>query len=194
MSFVQTLFGWQYRGWAAVAAVALTLFFVFVLFPRATAKTGSTRNSVVDLQKAYTPEMFVEVLRGWSRSKAEAVGVMKRENIVKLDLIFPVLYALAFALSYAALSGRPQPTPLDFVLFVAPLVAGLFDYIENGLHLYLLRGVDNAEQVEQAARAGAFSPSLVFAASVFAHAKYVLLGVGLVALAGALVQLIRARF
>ena len=195
MNFVQSFYGWQWRGWAALVAVAAAFVFMLVLFPRASAKTGSDKNNVVDLQKAYTPEMFAGVLRGWSTAggKDDAVGIMKRENIIKLDLIFPIVYALAFALSYAALSGRRQPTALDFVLFVTPFVAGLFDLIENSIHLCLLRGVNTADDVEAAVKAGAFRPSLVFAASAFAHAKYLLLLVSLVALAWVVIQRLRAR-
>ena len=193
MNFVQSFYGWQGRGWAALVAVAVTLVFMFVLFPWASAKTGSRQNRVVDLQKAYTVEMFTGVLRGWSTPKTKeedtqenretlrnAVGIMKRKNIRNFDLAFPVVYALALALSYASLSGRREPTALDFVLFLTPFVAGLFDLVENGIHLYLLSGVNTADDVEAAVKAGKFSPSLVFAASAFAHAKYLLLAVSLV--------------
>ena len=207
MNFIQSFYGWQWRGWAALVAVAVACVFMFVLFPRASAKTGSSKNRVVALQKAYTVEMFTSALRDWSTPKTEeekreenkealrnAVGTMKRENIEKLDFIFPVAYALAFALSYAWLSGRRQPTALDFALFLTPFVAALFDFIEDGIHLRLLSGVNTADDVEAAARAGAFNPSLVFAASAFAHAKYVLLTVSLAALGWGVVQWLRARF
>ena len=196
MNFVQSLYGWQWRGWAALIAIVVAFVFMLVLFPRASAKTGSDVNNVVDLQKAYTLEMFAGVLRGWSTAagaKEDAVGIMKRENIIKLDLIFPVVYALALALSYATLSGRRQPTALDFVLFVTPFVAGLFDLIENSIHLYLLSGVNTAADVEAAVKAGAFRPSLVFAASAFAHAKYVLLLVSLAAVVWGVIQWLKAR-
>jgi hypothetical protein len=207
VNFIQSFYGWQWRGWAALVAVAVACVFMFVLFPRASAKTGSSKNRVVALQKAYTVEMFTSALRDWSTPKTEeekreenkealrnAVGTMKRENIEKLDFIFPVAYALAFALSYAWLSGRRQPTALDFALFLTPFVAALFDFIEDGIHLRLLSGVNTADDVEAAARAGAFNPSLVFAASAFAHAKYVLLTVSLAALGWGVVQWLRARF
>ena len=207
MNFVQSFYGWQWRGWAALVAIAVAFVFMLVLFPRASAKTGSKKNNVVALQKAYTLEMFTGVLRGWSTPKTKedereenretlrsAVGIMKRENILKLDFIFPVAYALALALPYAWLSGRRQPTALDFVLFLTPLVAGLFDIIENSIHLYLLRGVNNAADVEAAIEAGAFRPSLIFAASAFAHAKYVLMLVSFAALAWVAFQWLKARF
>lgn len=207
MNFVQTFYGWEWRGWAALVAVVVSCVFMFILFPRASAKTGSSKNNVVALQKAYTLEMFTGVLRGWSTPKTEedereenketlrnAVGIMKRENIKKLDFIFPVIYALAFALSYAWLTGRRQPTALDFVLFLTPFVAGLFDIIENSIHLCLLRGVNTADDVETAIKAGTFRPSLIFAASAFAHAKYVLLLVSFASLVWVAFQWLKARF
>ena len=196
MNFVQSFYGWEWRGWAALVAMAVASLFMLVLFSRASAKTGSDKNNVIHLQRAYTPEMFAGVLRSWSTAagaKPEAVGIMKRENIIKLDLIFPVVYALALALSYAALSGRRQPTALDFVLFLTPFVAGLFDLVENSIHLYLLRGVNTAADVEAAVKAGTFRPSPVFAASAFAHAKYVLLLVSGAALVWGVIQCLRAR-
>lgn len=210
LDLIRTLYGWQWRGWAALLFVAVTLFFMFVLFPRASARTGSKKNRVTDLQKAYTPEMFAGVLKSWSEPGTEeekreenrealrnAVGVMKRENIITLDFLFPLVYALAFAFSYAALSGRRQPTALDFVLFLTPLVAGLFDYVENLIHLRLLRGIETSADVVRAAEAGAFSPSLVFLASAFAWAKYLMLGVSLAAVVGAaglaLIHWLKAR-
>lgn len=207
LNLINSVYGWQWRGWLALLALAASLALMFVFFPRASARTGSKQNKVVDLQRAYTPEMFAGVLKGWSVPKTDedrreenretlknAVGIMKRENIIKLDLVFPLLYALSFAFSYAVLSGRRQPTALDFVLFLTPFVAGLFDYAENFIHLRLLRGVETVADVERVEAAGGFSPTPVFAASSFAHAKYVLLGVSLLALVVALAQLIRARF
>lgn len=183
MEFVKALYSWPLRGWAALFTLAVGLLFAFVLFPSAIRKTGSEKNRVVALQRAYTAAQFRDVLRGWSAAKDDAVGIMKRENIIKLDLIFPFVYALLFAFAYAWARGNREPGGLDLVLFLAPLVAGLFDLIENALHLYLLRGVNVADDVEKTA----FSPALVFAASAFAHAKYALLLVSLIAIVVALV-------
>lgn len=173
IDLIQALYAWQHRGWVAYFSVLLALLFAAVLFPRATAKTGSRENNVVDLQKAHTVERFTEVLLGWSKKSGNpnAVGVMKRENIVKLDLMFPIIYALALAFSYACARGNRDPGALDLIIFLCPIVAGLFDIVENSLHLQLLSGVNNEADV----KAASFSPSLVRTASVFAHAKFALL-------------------
>lgn len=175
IDLLQSLYGWQHRGWVAYFSVLLALLFATVLFPRAIAKTGSCENKVVDLQTAYTVKRFTEVLLGWSKNsgKQDAVGVMKRENIIKLDFIFPVVYALALAFAYACARGNRNPGALDLVLFICPIIAGLFDLVENSLHLHLLSGVNTETKV----KAASFSPQLVFTASAFAHAKYALLAV-----------------
>lgn len=204
MECIQDFYGCQWRGWVALVASVAALVFMFVLFPRASAKTGSKKNDVRALQMAYTPEMFVGVLRGWGTPKTEeeargenretlrnAVGTMKRKNIRNLDIAFPFVYALALGFAYAWLSGRRQPTALDFVLFLTPFVAGLFDLIENAIHLYLLSGVNTADDVDAAVNAKKFKPSLVFAASAFAHAKYLLLLVSAAAVLWAACQWLR---
>ena len=180
MNLLQSLYGLPWRGALALLMIAGTLVFALVLFPAASRKSGSSSNKIVDLQRAYTAQMFANVLRAWSATNRDAVGIMKYENIQKLDFIFPWLYALALAFGYAVLSGRREPTSLDFVLFVTPLVAALFDCIENGLHLRLLANINTHTDVEAAIRDGRFDHSLVFTASAFAYAKYLLLSVSAV--------------
>jgi hypothetical protein len=181
MSFFHSLYSWHWRGWAAVAAFGLALFFARVLFPAASARAGGSK--VVELQRAHTPESFRKVLEKWSASRADAIGIMKRENIVKLDFIFPVLYGLCFAFAYAAFRGNSNPGSLDILVFSLPFVAGLFDWIENSLHLLLLRGITTASHLEGVE----FPSSLVFTASFFAHAKFALLGISLLSLVPALI-------
>jgi hypothetical protein len=171
----RSVYGLPWRGVAALVLIAATAVFALRLFPAAARRTGSPDNKVTDLQLAYTADMFGGVLRAWSKTNPNAVGIMKSENIKRLDFIFPLLYGLALALAYAALTGRRQPTALDCVLFLTPLVAALFDYIENSVHLYLLSGIETSADVEKAIGERRFADSVVFIASVFAHAKYVLL-------------------
>lgn len=180
MQLVESLYAWPARAAAAILAIIVCQVFMLVLFPSATLKTGSDKNKVTDLQQAHTVKRFREVLLGWcdAGGNPNAVAVMKRENIIKLDIAFPFAYALALAFAYAAARGNAAPGRLDLALFLAPLVAGLFDLVENGLHLYLLNGVNTRAQAE----AADFSPALVFAASAFARAKYLLLLVSLVSI------------
>jgi hypothetical protein len=181
MTAMLCYYGWSCRRSAALALTALALVFMFVWFPAASRDSGSAANRVVTLQRAYTPAMFVDVLRRWSASRNDAVSIVKHENILRLDSIFPAVYGLALAFAYASLSGRSRPTTRDAVFFLVPIVAAMFDYLENTAELVLLRGIDTAADVEAAARAGAFPVPLVLFASACAHAKYGLL---LVAFAG----------
>lgn len=189
LDLIRSMYGWPLRGWVALITVLLVILFMNYLFPRASGLTGSCKNNVVDLQKAHTVERFVNVLLSWSKNsgKADAVRVMKRENIIKLDLLFPFIYALALAFSYACARGNREPSTLDLIIFLCPLVAGLFDLIENSIHLYLLSGVNTEEDV----KAASFSPALVFTASAFARVKFVLLLVSAVAIIGAIVGRLR---
>ncbi|MBA2303884.1 MAG: hypothetical protein H0W08_14795 [Acidobacteria bacterium] len=185
-------FGWQYRGWAALAATTATLYFVAVLFPAAAKRSGSPENRIVDLQRAYTRKAFISVLECWSASKPDAVGLLKRHNLVALDLVFPALYAMSFGFGYAWLRARREPTPADTVLFLAPLVAASFDYVENGIHLSLLSEIDTIADVRRTAASGGFGPVPIAAASAAAHAKYLLLTVSAVGILIAAFHRLRA--
>jgi hypothetical protein len=186
-ALVARLFGSSYRGIVAIAGLALVALYMSVLFPAASIKSGSPDNKVVDLQRSYDVDTFVNVLRRWSEKNEGAVGIMKKENIWKLDSSFPLLYGLTFAFLFAWLTGRPRPTRLDAVLFVTPLAAALFDYMENTLELYALRGIETLANVNTAAETNAFPAAAILGQSVCAHIKYVLLLVSLVALVIALV-------
>lgn len=179
METVRALYAWQRRGWAAMAAIALSLYFATVLFPAAARCSGSSENRVVDLQRARSRHDFIAVLEQWSTSRPDAVGVMKRHSIVALDFVFPVVYAAAFAFTLAWLSGRRDPTTTELLFFIAPLAAALLDYVENNLHLHLLAGIDTLDDVRAAEAAGGFSATSIALASLFAHLKYALLGISL---------------
>lgn len=117
---------------------------------------------------------------------AEGPVAFKR-MVVSLDFTFPVLYTL-FAIGLTTrmwgLMGRSRRwLP---VAMTAGLTAGVFDMIENSIHLWLLRGLGTWEQVASAD----FSTLLVFGASVFAAIKYgLLLGFIALAVAGPIVSL-----
>jgi hypothetical protein len=189
----RALYAWQYRSIAAALAVGLVLVFALWAFPAAAARSGSVRNKVLDLQRAYTVPRFTAVLKAWSDSNPDAIGIIKRESIVKLDLIFPALYAFALAFAYAALSGRREARHIDVALVILPFAAAALDYVENGLHLLLLSGVNTKRDLEAAVDADAFTPSLVLLASLAAHTKYLLLLLSLAGIVAALVRRVIGR-
>ena len=175
---------WKPRPWAALVLIALSLVFMLGLFPRAAALSGSKENRVMDLQKAYTPVQFESVLTAWSKTDDRAVGLVKSENIIKLDFVFPLVYSLALALTFAALAGGRTRTRWATVFLIAPFVAAALDYAENVTHLWLLSGIETRAQVEAAVTAHVFSPALVFLASAFAYVKYRLLLISALSIVG----------
>ena len=181
----------SHRGKAAVMLIVAAVFFMTVLFPAAARHSGSPENRVIDLQTAFTKARFETVLWSWSARQDNAVEIVRRDNIAKLDLFFPAIYGLALAFSYAALLGSRSPTRRDWLFVLAPIAAAAFDYAENLTHLTLLDGIDTRADVEQAIASGRFNPGLIFLASAFATAKYLLL---LVSLAGIIVALMRRLF
>ena len=177
------LFGIPGRGALALAGFALVLMFAVVLFPAVSARSGSPANRVTDLQRAFTIDQFVGVLRRWSAMNPRAVGIIKYDAIIRLDFVFPLLYGFALAFAYAALSGRWQPAAFDRMFFTMPFAAAAFDFVENLLHLYLLRGITNGRDVEAAAKRGAFNAAAIAIAWSAAHLKFAILLASLIGLA-----------
>jgi hypothetical protein len=174
-------FLWKPRVRAALLLAVVSLAFMVFLFPRAARMSGSAENRSTDLQKAFTTGQFESALTTWSKTSDRAVGLVKSENIIKLDFIFPVLYSLALALSFAALAGGRRRGRWSTVFLVAPFVAAALDYAENLTHLYLLSGIDTSAQVDAAVSGHVFDPTLVFLAASFARVKSVLLLICLLA-------------
>ena len=84
-------------------------------------------------------------------------------------------------------AGR-GPSRLDLFFVAAPLIAGLFDYVENALELLLLRGIDTMQDVLTATARHAFDPRLVSAAFAASSLKFAWLYLGL---AGVLFGVVR---
>jgi len=186
---LERCYAWRWRGPAALALMILVILYAVVLYPAVSVRSGSATNRITDLQNAASAEAFIGALRRWSASNPQAVGILKRDNLIRLDSSFPVVYGFFLALGYAWASGQRPPTRATLVRFGAPLLAAAFDYGENALHLFLLRGVETLDDVNRAAGAGQFTTPVVAAAWTCAHAKDVLI----VASAGSLILAIGAR-
>ena len=147
------------------------LIFSFVLFPTMNLMYRDVNApTVVDLQLAFTPDRFRETLRQWSEAYGNAIETFKLELIV-LDYVFPLVYATMLGFGFAWARDSRSPTRWETVFFAMPFAAGLFDWLENSLHLRLLANMHRAADVEVAE----FAPALVLGASAFAVAKIVLL-------------------
>jgi hypothetical protein len=176
-ALVDKLFGLPFRGWLALVGLALFLLFSF-LFGRVTAAYQTERPLIPPLQRAWSGAAFESVLQKWGANDPRAPEIYKRDNLIKLDLLFPVIYSCFFAFAYAWARGVKAPANgWDYFFFVAPFVAALFDYGENSMHLYLLRGVDTAAQLKGAT----FPDALVRLSASFSLVKFVLFGVGMFA-------------
>jgi hypothetical protein len=183
-TLVDKLFGLPFRGWLALAAFVLFALFSFVLFNQVTTRYQTKGERMFRLQRACSASEFKTVLEEWSRNNSRAAEIYKRDNLIKLDLLYPLIYSCYFAFAYAWARGVKTPASRwDYIFFLAPFCCALFDYCENSMHLYLLRGIDTRGQVE----AANFPDALVHLSAIFSYIKFVLFGVGSVAWLVALV-------
>src|SRR5262245_6768116 len=155
------------RGWLALYFLVISVFVqAFFSHPNFVYREANEAG-VVPLQLAFTVSKFKEILLSWSD-----VGIFK-QSLWQIDFVFPLAYAGLLAFAYAWSRRNENPSRRDRFFFLAPFVAALCDWIENSLHLYLLRNVDTVEQ----AKAATFSGALVFAASAFAAIKIALIAI-----------------
>jgi hypothetical protein len=163
------LYATRQRGWVALSSLVLCVFLRAFFVHPAFAYRGDSPHDVLDLQLAFTAGRFREVLSSWASVETFARGVRM------IDFAFPLAYAAVLAFGYAWSRGNATPMRRDRLLFLAPFAAALCDWGENGLHLYLLRGVRNGADA-----AAHFPAALVFAASALAALKFLLAGLVLV--------------
>jgi hypothetical protein len=178
------LYATRKRGWLAFYFLILSIFTqAFFTHPNFVYREAG-KASVLSLQRAFTVTRFRVILESWSD-----IGILK-QSLLQIDFIFPLAYAGLLAFAYAWSRRNEKPTRGDRFFFLAPFVAALCDWIENSLHLFLLRDVDTVEQ----AKAASFSGALVFAASAFAAIKIALIVIVAIAiLALLLLALFRNR-
>jgi hypothetical protein len=143
--------------------------------------------TVVDLELTFDADRFRHGLLRWSAAHDGAARAFKL-SVATFDMLFPPAYAALMAALYtwAARGGRRQPMQ---ALQLAPWAAAGFDYVENGLLLWLLRGVNHAAGVV----AARFPEGAVVLMSTCAALKFALLGLtaaaALLALAGRITAL-----
>jgi Patatin-like phospholipase len=161
---VWRIYATRERGWFALYFLVLFIFVqAFFSHPDFIYREAN-KSCVVSLQLAFTVSKFKSILLSW-----QSIAIFKR-SVLEIDFIFPPVYAGLLAFGYAWSRRNTLPGKLDRFFFLAPVAAAAFDYIENCLHLYLLRGVDMPAQVEESN----FPAALVIAASTFALLKIIL--------------------
>lgn len=185
MNLIESLYAYPCRGVVALITGVLFFYFSFVLFPLVTKRYETRKSLMPRLQKAYRADNFKAILQDWSGKDERAAAIYKWDNLISLDLLFPLVYACFLAFAYASARGHERPLRWwDYLFFVAPFVVALLDYVENGLHLYLLRGVDTRAQVD----AANFSAPLVLFASALSYVKALSIAVGIFAWLAALIH------
>ncbi len=145
-----------------VLTVAFMLFFSSA--DRA-AREGTP--GVIELELAFSEDRFSDIVHQW----AVAGTLPLQQRNLWIDFLFPCTCAvlLSSLLAWVA-GGSYEEWSRGFVILLAlPLVAGLLDWVENVLLLFLLK--DSSD----------FSAPLIFMASAVSLIKWVLLLVSVLA-------------
>jgi hypothetical protein len=148
---------------------------LFLLYFSATERAAPEGTpGVMGLELAFTEERFNGIVDQWA--EAGTLGVQQRN--LWLDLLFPFAYAglLTGLLGRLALPSLGEPKLGLPILVTLPLVAGVLDWIENGLLIWLL------------GQGHYHGPILVFLMSMVSSFKWLLL---LVSGAAIIYQLLR---
>jgi hypothetical protein len=146
-------------------SAVLTLLFILFFDVSARAAVGSGSASFIELQMAFTTGRFADVLVQWDHG----IDAMKN-TVITLDYLFPIVYAILLS---GLVARSRAATGAHSTAFLVPWVAAACDWIENSIHLWLLRDVHSA------AGASGFAAPLVTGASAIAAAKYLLIALSL---------------
>ncbi|MGC8786355.1 MAG: hypothetical protein ACP5Q1_02900 [Anaerolineae bacterium] len=170
-----------YLKMAHASVVGLTLLLTvlaFVAFAYFDQARPPGTAGVVALQLAFSAEAFQSIVKQWGASGVQAYRV----STLYVDSWFPIVYASLLA-SLIALLTHKLGKAFDKVtlFFTLPFVATLLDWVENALHLILLRNPDR------------FSPMLVLVASLAAAIKWGIIGFSALLVLYFLAQRIGAR-
>ena len=145
---------------------ALVLFWALFLFPRSNkAFQGPGDPHIAALQLSWGLNRFEDVLGSWIQSRGPSAIDSLRNQLVVLDLLFPVTYAL---LGGALLAFVWPAGALSNWFLGAPFIACVADWAENAFLLIAIRDIPPVEH-------GAIPVWAVITASSFASLKFALL-------------------
>jgi hypothetical protein len=117
-------------GWLVLVLFAGEMFFNALILPRQQAKLEAASGGIgpIDLQLFYTPEKVYSMVAAYG----EAMRADYRTFELTVDLIYPIVYTLFFALLITWLFRRGFAADHSIQrLNVVPLGAWLFDLLEN---------------------------------------------------------------
>ena len=137
--------------WISGLATLLLTVVMIVVFAPLGEKGGI---EIVALQFSFTPDRFAAIVARWGDD-----GVALFRSRMWLDYLYPTAYSFLLAGLLFRKSGKGT-----FVW--VPFLAGLFDFIENTIHLKILGKPNLFSPLF------AFSPSLVLLASLLATVKW----------------------
>ena len=167
------------RPWVSIVSLLAVLlaFVAFAAFDR--ARPAGTPG-VVSLELAFSAGEFARVLREWG---PQGVAAYERSTFL-VDYWFPLAYALLLASLTAQVTGDPgRPAGRrQSALLALPILAAALDWLENTVHLLLLRAM------------ASISTLAVMTASLAALVKWFLLAVSIVVVLLACAGRLRARW
>ena len=186
---IKNLYGFKYRGLFALIGLFLFLLFSMCFLFIDPLFRAATDPTLVDLQLAFSALRFHDIITGWNKSIDGGIENYKLSTML-LDYLYPLIYSTMLAFAYAAVRKNDQPARLDKVMFALPFFAAIFDYIENTIHLLLLKDVHNLAQ----AIAAQYPPSAVAISAAASVLKFLLFYAGIFAVLGAVIYRIKKRF
>jgi hypothetical protein len=151
--------------------LVLSLFFLFCLFPGMAARYTSLGGPTdIEMQLTRGPEGWADLWQDYSGNIERGLHEY-RTRLLYLDFLFPVIFA-ALLMSATALLTKGAgtgPDKGDLFLFVLPVLGGLCDWAENGMHFILLRGVKSIKDIR------GIPPNSVRLSFAFTVLKFVLI-------------------
>jgi hypothetical protein len=169
---------WLHRvsnSWVTLSALAIFLLFSALVLPRQAARAGQ------DTGDAGSPDMSFYYSAGDLYQMAEAYGEEGREAYVRarftFDVIWPLVYTLFLSTAISWLFSKAfAPNSRWQLGNLAPVLAALFDYLENvSTSLVMSRYPDQTAVVDMLA------PVFTLAKWVVLSGSFVLLFAGVVA-------------
>ena len=134
------------------------LLFIVVMFIVNPLIDGQDGLSVIQLQLAFHKQDAITIVQGWNEG-----GIKRFEKYIVSDYMYAFSYTLFFLSVLKFLEQKGAF--LSKYLFVLPVIAGVFDMIENSLEIFFLRDMEN------------FSNSLFLFHSLIATIKWMILPV-----------------
>jgi hypothetical protein len=160
------VFRWMARKPVVVVAGVLTV--GFVAFFAVAGKRQAGVPGIIHLEFAFFKSRFSTIVEQWEKH-----GLLQSHRIgLWVDLFFPFAYAVCLTGVLGLLTLKPAEEPGTglLVLLMIPLIGGVCDWIENGLHLFLLSDTSWLSEVA------------IFTAATAASLKWLLIVVSVVAI------------